>query len=49
MSVTDLKVLFTSKHRNLAKTPGRGMSLMWDLLLTIRPVRGRASTILAIP
>jgi hypothetical protein len=33
---------FTLKHRNLAKTPSREMSSMWDLLLTIRAGRGRA-------
>jgi hypothetical protein len=49
VSVTDLKVSFTLKHRNQAKTPSREMSFMWDLLLTIRAGRGRASTILAIP
>jgi hypothetical protein len=46
VSVTDLKVLFTLKYRDLAKTLSREMSFMWELLLTIRA--GRGSTILAI-
>ena len=42
MSVTDLQVFFTLKHRNSGKTPSRGMSFIWDLLLTIRAERGKA-------
>ena len=42
MSVTDLKIFFTHKHRNLDKTVSREISLMSELLLTIRAGRGRA-------
>ena len=42
VSVTDLKGFFTLKHRNSGKTPSREMSLMWDVLLTIRAGRGKA-------
>jgi hypothetical protein len=35
VSVTDLKIFFTHKHRNLDKTVSREMSFMWEQLLTI--------------
>jgi hypothetical protein len=40
MSVTDLKVLFTLRHRNQADTPSREMSFMWDPLSTIELAAG---------